>query len=105
MGNCENINLINQSEGETIFCNIFGSSEDNNNSNKKDNFLSRINNNFSPKKNNNDNLIKSNLEKKSPKGSYLTLSDYENSVNKKIINYIQNHKLNYQEYLSWKLEY
>lgn len=98
MGNCENINLINQSEGETIFCNIFGSSEDNNNSNKKDNFLSRINNNFSPKKNNNDNLIKSNLEKKSPKGSYLTLSDYENSVNKKIINYIQNHKLNYQEY-------
>lgn len=98
MGNFENTNLINQSKGEEIFCNICGISEDNNIINKQENLLPQINNNYSPIRKNNDTFIKSNSDKNTPLGSYLTISDYKNSVNKEIINYIENHKLNYQEY-------
>ena len=95
MGNCENNNFINNSEGESIICNICGSTEDNNKANKQENFLSQINKNH---KKNNETLKESYLEKNALLGSYLTVSDYKNTLNKNIINYIENHKLNYQEY-------
>ena len=98
MGNCENIKFFNKSEGETNICNIFDSSEVNNNIDKHENLLQQTNNNYSQKKNKNDTLKKSNLEKNTLLGCYISISDYKNSINKKIINYIENHKLNYQEY-------
>ena len=45
------------------------------------------------------NNIKINLEKKFPKlGNYLSVNDFRNMINEKILDYIETHRLNYQTY-------
>ena len=92
MGNCKCENLNNQSDYEA---NFYGTYYPQKNQNNQINIISQQ---YLRNKNDNEYLIESNLEKNNPLGSYLSIAEYKQLVNEKILNYIQNHKLNYQEY-------
>ena len=90
MGNCKCQNLNNQSEGEANFYN-----KQMNNSVNQLNVISNLN---TQNKINREDILESTLEKSNPLGSYLPMSDYKKLVNEKTLNYIENHKINYQDY-------
>ena len=89
MGNCNWLKM-SQAEGEANFY-----------KNNEDNYVNQLNVYIqqNPKnKSIKDNLLINTLEKNNSLGCYLSLSDYKNLVSEKILNYIENHKLNYQDY-------
>ena len=75
----------------------------NNNSTNQKEAISRNNyNNFINR--NNYNIINENLERRISLGTYLNKLEYKKIINEKILNYIETHRLNYQEYFPSNLK-
>ena len=74
----------NESKNEKIF------------STNREEPISRYNYNYL--KNRNDNIINEALERKISLGTYLDISEYKKIINETTLNYIETHRLNYQEY-------
>ena len=101
MGICKYDNFNNQSG---YFCNIIGCPQNNIEKNLETNSLFNGKLRFLYKKDTNEELTKENLEKNLSSGSYLGISDYNNLMNQKILNYIESHKLNYQDFIPTPLD-
>lgn len=97
MGICKYNDINNQSG---YFCNLIGCPQNNMEKNLEENSLFNGNHRSLYKKDINEELTKENIEKNISTSSYLSILDYKNLINPKILNYIETHKLNYQDYFT-----
>ena len=69
-----------------------------NNTPNQENPISRKNYTTFININNNNDIVNEALERKISLGTYLDISEYKKIINEKILNYIEAHRLNYQDY-------